>query len=97
MLKKDKQKVLDEVWDEARIRSFLDLQPSAGENPDFHKLFKAYQSMRAEDFKLFVSMFVAGNCDINAVGEQGETVLAMIGQHRHAGEFIEALKAAGAE
>jgi hypothetical protein len=50
MQRKDKQKIVDEVWTEERIRSFLDLQPPAGMDADFHRLQRAYQSMRAEDF-----------------------------------------------
>ena len=45
-MKKDKERVQDEVWTEARIRSFLNLQPPAGVNADYHRLQRAYQSMR---------------------------------------------------
>ena len=53
-LKKDKEKVIDPVWGEERIREFLDLQAPIGENADHHKVLKAYQSMRPEDFATFI-------------------------------------------
>ena len=53
-LKKDKEKVIDPVWGEERIREFLDLQAPNGENADHHKVLKAYQSMRPEDFVIFL-------------------------------------------
>ena len=57
MGKKDKEKVLDEVWTEERVHSFLDIQPPAGEDPDFHALLSAYRSMRLENFEQFLSFF----------------------------------------
>ena len=53
-LLKDKQKVVDEVWTQERIKSFLFVEPPAGVNRDFHRLHKAYQSMRADDFEIFI-------------------------------------------
>ena len=35
--KKDKEKVIDPVWDEARVREFLKLEPPQGENADHHR------------------------------------------------------------
>ena len=82
-MKKDKQKVLDEVWTEDHIRSFLDVRPHDGSNEDFHMLLKAYQSMRTEDFALFVQFFTEQGRDINASGRDGRTLLAIVGEHRH--------------
>ena len=64
-MKKDKETVLDEVWTESRVREFLDSEPKAGTNRDFHALLKAYQSMRAEDFELFIGMFLEAGRDLN--------------------------------
>ncbi|MGB5325153.1 MAG: PA4642 family protein [Pseudomonadales bacterium] len=90
-IKKDKEKVIDPVWDEARIREFLDLQPPAGENADFHKLLKAYQSMRAEDFDDFVRFFVAAGGSIDARNAAGETVADLLKTHRYSGPYLESL------
>jgi hypothetical protein len=38
MLKKDKQKVLGEVFDDARVKSFLDYEAPAGVSTDFQLL-----------------------------------------------------------
>ena len=94
-MKKDKQKVLDEVWTEERIRGFLTLLPPDGVDPDFHRLLKAYQSMRAEDFETFVAMAVAAGLRLRAAGPEGETVKQIANRHRLSGEFVATLEAAG--
>lgn len=95
-MRKDKEKIVDEVWTEARIREFLDVLPPEGTDPDFHMLLKAYQQMRAEDFATFLGMFKEAGRDINARGPEGETVLSIVERHRYGGEFVEALREAGA-
>lgn len=95
-MKKDKQKVLDEVWTEDRVRNFLSYEPVAGTNADFHVLLKAYQSMRASDFELFVRFFLEQNRDLNATDPNGKTVLQIVQRHRHGQEFAAVLTAAGA-
>ena len=88
MLKKDKEKVIDEVWTEERVRSFLDIQAPAGVNHDFHRLLKAYQSMRADDFELFVGMALAANLDLNDKNSAGQTVADIASQHRHGTNYV---------
>ena len=39
--RKDKKKVVDEVWTPERVKSFLELQAPAGIDPDFHRLRRA--------------------------------------------------------
>ena len=90
-LKKDKEKVIDPVWSEDRVREFLDLEPPAGENPDFHKLLKAYQSMRESDFALFVRFFKEAGGDTAAKNSQGETVADIISQHSYGQPYLKAL------
>lgn len=94
--KKDKEKVLDEVWTVERIKSFLDILPAEGVNADFHRLLKAYQQMRVEDFEQFVQFFVESNHDVNAKDPDGNTVLATISTHGHAAPYLAILKNAGA-
>jgi hypothetical protein len=95
-LKKDKAKVLDEVWTEERIRSFLDVQPAVGVDADFHSLLKAYQQMRADDFKLFIDFFVADQRDVNARNGQGQTLANVIASHHRSAPFIDILRTASA-
>ena len=95
-MRKDKEKVIDEVWTEDHVRSFLRARPHDGSNEDFHMLLKAYQSMRASDFELFVSFFRDEGRDLNATGREGRTVLEIVSTHRHGKEYAEILMTAGA-
>lgn len=96
-MKKDKLKVLDEVWTEDRVREFLQVQPAADTNADFHMLLKAYQAMRADDFSLFIGMFLEAGHDLNATDNSGRSVLSYVQEHRNGGDYAEALTAAGAK
>ncbi len=96
-MKKDKKTVLDEVWTEDHVKSFLNVKSHDGSAEDFHMLLKAYQSMRASDFELFVSFFCADGRDVNVSGKDGRTVMEIISTHRLGGEYAAILKAAGAE
>lgn len=94
----DKAKVIDEIWDEARVASFLDATPPAdGPDPDFFALWKAYQGMRVGDFRRFLVMFSAAGRNLDALDERGRTLTTFIAPHRHAAEFIAALVAHGAQ
>lgn len=95
-LKKDKQKVLGEVFDDERIAGFLIGEPPEGISRDFYLLERAYRSMVAENFKTFVRMFQEQNLDLNSTGPDGRTLLARIGQHRQGAQYADILKAAGA-
>lgn len=96
-LKKDKVKVLGEVFDEERIRTFLDFEPPEGTSRDYHLLERAYRGMIAENFATFLDMFVAAGHDLNAVNADGDTFLTVIRRHRHAEEYIDALTGKGAQ
>ena len=98
-MKKDKQKVIDEVWDDARVRSFLDKKvprqaraPFPGD-PDFYVLRHAYQSMRAEDFGRFLNAYTADGRDVRARDNKGRTLAETIAGHANAGPFVELLNA----
>ncbi|WP_372864776.1 PA4642 family protein [Spongiibacter sp.] len=95
-MKKDKEKVLDEVWTEDRVREFLSVEAKAGVDADFHRLLKAYQSMRADDFELFIGMFLQAGGNINALDQAGRSVLSYAKEHRNAGDYIAALEKHGA-
>jgi hypothetical protein len=95
-LRKDKEKVLGEVFDDARIKTFLNFPAPAGVDPDFHLLEKAYRGMRGENFATFVRFFVEAGHDLNAPGPDGKTFLQTLKTHRLAEEYIIALEQAGA-
>ena len=96
-MKKDKQKVLDEVWTEERIRDFLAVEPADNVDKDFHMLLKAYQSMRAEDFEIFVTLFCGEGRDINATDASGRSVLSYVREHRNSEDYAGILQAKGAK
>ena len=95
--RKDKEKVLDEVWDDARIKSFLHKaapMQSGTHLPgdaDFFVLRNAYQAMRAEDFGRFLDFFTVGGGDVRARNGDGQTLAEFIAPHAKAGAFIELL------
>lgn len=95
-MKKDKEKVLDEVWTEERIRSFLDQQPPKGVNADFHVLYTAYKSMRLEDFELFLEFFKTAGRDFDATDSSGNRLVTIAAQHRYGAAYAEAVNAAKA-
>lgn len=95
-MRKDKEKVLDEVWTEDHIKSFLAVRPHDHSDEDFHMLHKAYQSMRASDFELFVQFFQGESRNINAQGPDGRSVLAIVSEHSRGTHYAGILKAAGA-
>ncbi|MEE2654024.1 MAG: PA4642 family protein [Pseudomonadota bacterium] len=95
-MKKDKEKVLDEVWTEDRVREFLNVEAKAGVDADFHRLLKAYQSMRADDFALFIGMFLEAGGNINAVDSAQRSVLSYAKEHRNSDDYIAALEKHGA-
>lgn len=95
-LRKDKEKVLGEIFDEARIATFLEYPAPAGINADFHLLEKAYRGMRGENFSTFVRLFKEAGRDLNATGPDGKTFLQTIKTHRNGEEYALALEAAGA-
>jgi len=95
-MKKDKKQVIDEVWTEDHVRSFLNVRSYDGTDDNFHMLLKAYQSMRPSDFELFVGFFLEEGRDLHATDRQGRTVLDIINTHRHGGEYAGILRDAGA-
>ncbi len=96
-MRPDKQKVVDEVWDEERIQSFLHKSVMGDERSvDYSALLNAYRSMRPEDFDRFLRLFVAAGRDVNAAGNDGKTLLALIEPHHLAEPFRAALRTHGA-
>ncbi|WP_317930965.1 PA4642 family protein [Halioxenophilus sp. WMMB6] len=96
-LKKDKQKVLGEVFDDARVKSFLNFQPPEGVNGDFHVLEKAYRGMNIDNFATFIEFFLAEGRDLNAPGPDGRNLLQQIRSHRLGVDYAQLLAEKGAE
>ena len=95
-LKRDKEKVVEEVWDDARVRGFLDkIPPDLPGDADFHVLLFAYRSMRASDFERFLRYFAAAGRDVSARNGDGIDLARYIAPHAGAGPYIALLEAAG--
>ncbi len=95
-LKKDKQKVLGEVFDDDRVKGFLNVQQQGELDQDYIALERAYRGMKAENFASFVRFFCEDDRNINAFNNEGKTLLQVISEHRHSGDYVAALKNAGA-
>lgn len=96
-LKKDKQKVLGEHFDDERIKTFLEYESPNDVSASYHLLEKAYRGMKADNFATFLGFFVEAGHDINAKNQDGVSFLSVVSQHRQAEDYIAALKANGAE
>ena len=96
-VRRDKEKVIDEVWTEARIREFLDtITPSQSGatfpgDHDFYVLLRAYQAMRLEDFEKFLTFFKERGGNLNAKNGRDQTLSMFISSHRKAQPYLSAL------
>ena len=97
VLKKDKQKVLGEVFDDDRVRTFLIDRAPEGVNVDFHCLERAYRGMNVDNFATFISFFNEAGRDINALNPDGKTLLSQIKEHSSFSDYAEILDKAGAK
>ena len=99
-MRPDKQKVIDEIWDDARVRSYLSkaTPTQSGEalpgETDFHLLRNAYYAMRIDDFKRFVDYYIRDGHNLDAKNENGLTLIDYLQPHKKAAPFINALKQA---
>ena len=96
-MKRDKQKVVDEVWDDEQVASFLGkVPPDLPGDPDFHVLLFAYRSMRATDFARFLDFYVDAGRDVTAKNGDGVSMTHYLSRHARAGPYIDLLEAAAA-
>lgn len=95
-LKKDKQKVLGETFDDDRVRSFLEPTSREGFDGDYLLLERAYRGMKADNFATFLGFFNDAGHNINAKNPDGQTLLQTVQNHSQGIEYKTALKNAGA-
>ena len=94
-MRPDKAKVVDEIWDEERIRGFLDKTPMGDEaDPDYSVLLYAYRSMRPGDFQTFIDLFCQQGRNLQALSNSGQTLLQTIAGHRKSAEFRDIIERA---
>lgn len=95
-LKKDKQKVLGETFDDERVRTFLEPCSRPGVNEDFALLERAYRGMKADNFETFLGFFIDAGKDINACNPDGATLLSLVHGHAASQDYAQALITKGA-
>lgn len=88
MMRVDKAKITDEIWDDDRVKSFLDKGPLGDEPADYSKLLHAYRSMRPEDFGRFLKVYSATGGRLDAVDKGGRTLAQVIQNHSKAQPFL---------
>ena len=93
-LKKDKQKVLGEIFDDARIKTFLEYEAPEGVSRDFHLLEKAYRGMKVENFATFLSFFKEAGYDLKATNPAGHNIADIMQQHNLGADYVVAYNAA---
>ena len=91
-LRKDKQKVLGEVFDNERILTFLNYAPPEGVDADFHVLEKAYRGMKAENFATFLKFFTDAGRNLNATNTHGQSIMDIISTHERSQDYVSALR-----
>jgi hypothetical protein len=95
-LKKDKQKILGEVFDDERVKSFLEYLAPEDVSRDFHLLEKAYRGMNIDNFISFIDFFKQAGYDLNATNPEGLTIVQIMSQHRQGLDYAAAMVTAGA-
>ena len=86
--KKDKKVIEGEIFDDNRVRSFLNVLPPSGVDADFHALEIAYRGMTPDSFERFIKFFREAGRNLQARNPQGQTIADVIKQHRHGEEYL---------
>lgn len=89
--KKDKKAVEDEQRTDAQLRFFMDVQPPAGVDADYHVLEIAYRNMKPDEFGRFMGFFRAAGRNVQATNPHGETIVQVIRQHGHGAAYLAVL------
>lgn len=90
-------KVVDEVWTDERVRSFLELTPyDSAESVDHYVLMRAYRAMVLRDFTTFIGYFSGLARDVNACSVNGDTALALVKQQKKSDGYAQVLIDSGA-
>ena len=87
-MRADKTKVINEIWDDARIDSFLHKEPLGDEPDEFSQLLYAYRSMRVSDFAIFLERFKKRGSDVNATNNAGQRLRDVVACHPKSADFL---------
>ena len=88
VMRADKATVINEIWDDARIDSFLNKEPMGDEPAEFSQLLFAYRSMRVGDFELFLQRFKDAGGDINTTNKAGQRLRDIVASHQKSADFL---------
>ena len=72
-LKKDKQKVTEEVFTSDMLRSFLRAPVPSEDEDDYRRLLFAYRGMPVEAFTVYLELFVEAGHNLFAKDAKGQT------------------------
>lgn len=89
--KKDKKVVEDEQRTDDQLRLFLDIQPPAGVDTDFHVLEIAYRNMKPDEFERFIGFFREAGRNFDARNPDGESIVDVLKKHRYGELYLSAL------
>lgn len=95
MARKDKKQIIGEPMTDEQIAAFLHSKPEAGTDADLHRLLRAYQSLRSEDFERFLQLFVAAGGNPGATDPDGRRASEIIAGHRQGQPYVDALRQIG--
>ena len=93
--RKDKKKVIGEPMTDEQIRVFLDIEPEAGLNADFHALQRAYRSLREEDFARFLTFFTDAGRNPAARDPHDRSLADIIATHARNQGYLDLLRQHG--
>ena len=88
VMRADKAKVINEIWDGAHIDRFLNKEPLGDEPAEFSQLLFAYRSMRVGDFELFLQRFKDAGSDINTTNKAGQRLRDIVASHQKSADFL---------
>ncbi len=89
--KKDKKVIEDEQRSDNQLRFFLNVQPPAGVDADFHVLEIAYRNMKPDEFERFVGFFREEGRNTAARNSAGQTMADVLAEHRLGGAYSQFL------
>ena len=91
-MRKDKKQIIGEPMTDEQVKAFLSAEPADNTPAPLHKLLRAYQSLRIEDFERFLSFFKEQGFAFDCCNEKGENFSQIIVDQRLAEPYLEAFK-----
>lgn len=86
-VKKDKQKVTEEVWTSDMLKTFLVAPAPSEDEDDFRRLLFAYRGMTAEAFDRYLDLFLEAGFNLGAKDHQGRDFLMYLKRFQAHAEY----------